>query len=76
MVERALPLAEALVADAPADVRWWLEFSANQARGTRDVIARFGRHPHRNEALGRQSTPEEIAFLASGQLVHTRPLPR
>ena len=76
MVERALALADALIAEAPADVRWWLEFSANQARGTHDVIARFGRHPHRNEALGRRSTPDELEFLASGQLVHTRPLPR
>jgi uncharacterized protein (DUF924 family) len=76
MVERAVDLADALVAEAPADVRWWLEFSANQARGTRDVIARFGRHPHRNEALGRRSTPAELEFVASGQLVHMRPLPR
>ncbi len=29
----------------------------------RDIIARFGRFPHRNAALGRQSTPEEEAFL-------------
>lgn len=29
----------------------------------RDIIARFGRFPHRNRALGRESTPEEIAFL-------------
>ncbi len=29
----------------------------------RDIIARFGRFPHRNAALGRQSTPEELAFL-------------
>ncbi len=29
----------------------------------REVIERFGRFPHRNETLGRQSTPEEIAFL-------------
>jgi len=28
------------------------------------VIRRFGRYPHRNEMLGRASTPEEIAFLA------------
>jgi len=32
----------------------------------RDIIARFGRFPHRNAALGRVSTPEELAFLASG----------
>lgn len=28
-----------------------------------DIIARFGRFPHRNAALGRDSTVEEIAFL-------------
>jgi uncharacterized protein (DUF924 family) len=30
----------------------------------RVIIRRFGRFPHRNAALGRQSTPEEEAFLA------------
>jgi len=29
----------------------------------RDVIARFGRYPHRNAALGRPSTAEELAYL-------------
>lgn len=29
----------------------------------RDIIRRFGRFPHRNAALGRRSTPEEIEFL-------------
>lgn len=29
----------------------------------RDIIARFGRFPHRNETLGRESTEEEVAFL-------------
>jgi uncharacterized protein (DUF924 family) len=32
----------------------------------RDVIARFGRFPHRNAALGRVSTPEEQAWLDAG----------
>jgi uncharacterized protein (DUF924 family) len=32
----------------------------------RDIIQRFGRFPHRNVILGRQSSPEEIAFLAQG----------
>ena len=27
------------------------------------IIERFGRYPHRNEVLGRESTPEEIEFL-------------
>ena len=29
----------------------------------RDIVARFGRFPHRNAALGRASTPEEVEFL-------------
>jgi uncharacterized protein (DUF924 family) len=29
----------------------------------RDIIARFGRFPHRNAILGRASTPEELEFL-------------
>ncbi len=29
----------------------------------RDVIARFGRFPHRNAILGRDSTPDELAYL-------------
>jgi uncharacterized protein (DUF924 family) len=29
----------------------------------RDIIARFGRFPHRNEVLGRTDTPEELDYL-------------
>jgi len=29
----------------------------------RDIIVKFGRYPHRNDILGRKSTPEEIEFL-------------
>jgi len=29
-----------------------------------DVISRFGRFPHRNRILGRESTAEEIEFLS------------
>lgn len=32
----------------------------------RDVVARFGRFPHRNAALGRVNTPEEQAWLDAG----------
>ena len=31
-----------------------------------DIIRRFGRFPHRNAILGRQSTPDEIEFLEQG----------
>jgi uncharacterized protein (DUF924 family) len=32
----------------------------------RDIIRDFGRFPHRNHVLGRETTPEERAFLAEG----------
>jgi len=32
----------------------------------RDIIARFGRFPHRNPVFGRVTTPEEQAFLDAG----------
>ena len=51
--EAALPLFERF-----ADPR-----TADFARRHRDVIARFGRFPHRNAALGRVSSAEELAFL-------------
>ena len=44
--------------DALGDEEW-----LGYARAHRDIIARFGRFPHRNAVLGRESTPEEIAFL-------------
>ena len=34
------------------------------ARRHREIVARFGRFPHRNAALGRSSTPEETSYLA------------
>jgi uncharacterized protein (DUF924 family) len=33
------------------------------AKQHRDIIERFGRFPHRNRVLGRESTPQEIEFL-------------
>jgi uncharacterized protein (DUF924 family) len=36
------------------------------ARAHREVIARFGRFPHRNAALGRTTTPDEQAWLDAG----------
>ena len=57
MQERSLALFAKLAADTGE--RSPLEWAEKHAA----VIRRFGRYPHRNEILGRQSTPEEIAFL-------------
>ncbi|MEM9808675.1 MAG: DUF924 family protein [Cyanobacteria bacterium P01_D01_bin.56] len=51
-------LFEGLVQDAP-DLHHGLDY----AHRHRDIIAQFGRFPHRNEILGRQSTAAELAFL-------------
>ncbi|WP_206121431.1 MULTISPECIES: DUF924 family protein [Burkholderia] len=38
----------------------------SHALGHFDIIERFGRFPHRNPLLGRQTTPEEAKYLADG----------
>ena len=58
-----MALAEALAREVPERLRPLYEFSAAQARGHLNVVSRFGRFPHRNAVLGRESTAEEAAFL-------------
>ena len=41
------------------DAKNYLEFAERH----KAIVERFGRYPHRNETLGRSSTPEEIEFL-------------
>ncbi|MGB6177891.1 DUF924 family protein [Carnobacterium sp.] len=40
-----------------------LENSLNYEKAHQAILLQFGRYPHRNSILGRESTPEEIAFL-------------
>jgi uncharacterized protein (DUF924 family) len=44
-----------------------LEANAKFAEHHRNIVSRFGRFPHRNAILGRESTEEEIKYLASDQ---------
>ncbi|MGB5541066.1 MAG: DUF924 family protein, partial [Gammaproteobacteria bacterium] len=44
-----------------------LEKNLEFALGHRDIVRRFGRFPHRNRVLGRDSSAEELAWLASGE---------
>jgi len=55
--ERSLALFRALERDGG------LTNLVDYAVRHRDIIARFGRFPHRNRILGRASTAEEIEFL-------------
>jgi uncharacterized protein (DUF924 family) len=54
----SMRLFEQLARDEPA-----LAGLVQWARQHHDIVARFGRFPHRNAALGRASTAEEAAFL-------------
>ncbi len=61
--ERVVAEMERLIAAAETWQRPIFSMGQEQARKYRDVIARFGRFPHRNAILGRASTPEEQTFL-------------
>lgn len=60
---RSVSLYEKLLNDAPAEQESTFSGFVNFATRHRDVIARFGRFPHRNAILARSSTEEEAAFL-------------
>ncbi len=46
-----------------AQHRSFFEEAVKYAVAHRDIVERFGRFPHRNAILGRESTPEEVEFL-------------
>jgi uncharacterized protein (DUF924 family) len=52
--------------EAPAPLAAALKGFANYAVMHRDIIECFGRFPHRNKVLGRQSTEAEFEYLNSG----------
>lgn len=64
--QRCLALFEALAEDAsrPEAARNAFRGNISFAKGHLDVIARFGRFPHRNAIVGRECTEEEEAYLA------------
>jgi uncharacterized protein (DUF924 family) len=74
-LERSMPLAKALVDAAPARLRASYRMVEDQNRLARDIVARFGRHPHRNAVLGRVSTLAEEAYIAAGEFPHERKIP-
>lgn len=61
--DEVVRLFESLKASVDKGAQQVFDGFLNYAIRHRDIIARFGRFPHRNAALGRTSTEEEIAFL-------------
>lgn len=60
---RCVAIAERLLSEVPPALRPIYEMNLEQGRKYCDIVARFGRFPHRNAILGRAPTPEEEAFM-------------
>lgn len=74
-LDRAVALAEEILATAPDHLKPSYAFAVEQKRLHRRVIETYGRYPHRNAVLGRSSTPEEAEYVAKGEFPHRRPVP-
>lgn len=61
--EQAVALYEDLLVGVGERERPEFEGFLRFAKRHHEIIQRFGRFPHRNRVLGRESTPEELAFL-------------
>ncbi|CAN5804863.1 DUF924 family protein [soil metagenome] len=64
MQEHSVTSFEALAATAEGADAETAKSMLEYAKKHASVIKEFGRFPHRNAALGRASTPDELAFLA------------
>jgi len=60
----AVLLIGALVKELPPQAKKLSDMFYDFAVQHRDVIEKYGRFPHRNKALGRESTNAELAYLA------------
>ena len=54
------------LAEETDPLKYYHEGFLPYARQHLEIIARFGRFPHRNQVLGRTNTPEEDDYLAGG----------
>jgi uncharacterized protein (DUF924 family) len=61
--DAAVAAFERLVREAPPHLREFCAYTATYAHKHRDLIVKFGRFPHRNAMLKRESTPEEKSWL-------------
>lgn len=71
-MDRMVPLVEGIGARYAPPLDGMTSRLMAQHQRIREVVARFGRHPHRNAVLGRPSTPDEQAYIAAGDFPHVR----
>lgn len=69
-IDQLVQLREEIATRAPAHLRPLYRSLVEQARKVRQIIASFGRHPHRNAILGRESTSAETAYIETGAFPH------
>ena len=63
--DKGIARFESLVAAAGPEDADWAATTLDYARRHRALIDRFGRFPHRNAMLGRESTPAEVELLTN-----------
>lgn len=71
-MQRLIALRQEIAAQAPPSLQPIYHSLVQQARDVQQIIARFGRHPHRNQLLGRMSSAAEQQYIKSGQFPHLR----
>lgn len=64
--QQSVALMHANTESGPPELREYLQNAAVFGELHRDIIARFGRFPHRNQVLGRASTAQETVWLNEG----------
>ena len=65
-------VTETICVRLPDQLSGMAEAFREQNARVRAIIEKFGRHPHRNPVLGRLSSPEEAAYIATGDFPHVR----
>lgn len=71
-IDRLIGLRNDILAESPAHLQPIYQSLVKQAHDVRQIIAAFGRHPHRNQILGRSSSTDEEHYINDGQFPHLR----
>lgn len=71
-MDLAIELTKSHIEICPQGFEPMIDLAVEQAERVRNIIAEFGRHPHRNDILGRPSSAAEKAYIATGDFPHLR----
>lgn len=71
-MDRCIALCEQLIDVTLPAQKEFAHLPVEQVKRVRDIIARFGRHPHRNAVYGRVSSAAEQHYIDAGEFPHER----